>query len=188
MLPGLIVSLSLVLLVTSVYLAFRSWLGYKKILDHAHHQSQHIVAKAQEEALQIISAANVSASDNKRNVDERADKLAREQLRKFEENLRTISEGLKQATVKEAGEFRKALELETTKGQKMVGESLANQFDKVAVEIDEYKKNKMKEVDAQIHEIIGEVFVKIAGKLIPVDQQQKLVISALEQAKKDHVF
>lgn len=195
MLPNLILAISGVCLLVCLYFLALTRDLYnnrkkreEELIAHADHQTQHLIEKAKEQALEIISAANTTASDNKRSANDRATKMAKEHLEEFEKNLQTISETLKTVTSKEATQFRQALEMETTKGQKLVTDKLAAEYDQVIKQVVDYKKEKLALADAEVNKIVHEVFEKIAGKLIPVSQQQELVMQALEEAKKDHVF
>jgi len=55
-------------------------------------------------------------------------------------------------------------------------------------EIEEYKREKIKELDQKIYQIITEVAKKTIGKTIDVSTHEELVMEALEKAKKEKFF
>mgnify|MGYP001605315508 CR=1 FL=1 len=53
---------------------------------------------------------------------------------------------------------------------------------------DEYKNNKLAKLDAEIVEIINDTVKKVVGKIIPMEEHKKLIISALEEAKREYIL
>lgn len=60
--------------------------------------------------------------------------------------------------------------------------------EEVEREIENYKKEKMKEVEEKIYQIIRDVAKKIIGKTIDLSTHEKLVIEALEKARKEKIL
>jgi hypothetical protein len=54
--------------------------------------------------------------------------------------------------------------------------------------IEDYKEKKLKEIDREIYRMVGEVTKKILGKVIDLSTHEKLVVEALEKAKKERFF
>lgn len=54
--------------------------------------------------------------------------------------------------------------------------------------IDDHKKEKIKEIDKKIYQIIGEVAKKTLGETIDLSTHERLVKEALEKAKKENLF
>lgn len=52
-------------------------------------------------------------------------------------------------------------------------------------EIENYKKEEFKKIDRKIYQILGEVAKKTMGKAIDLSDHEKLVMEALEKAKKE---
>jgi hypothetical protein len=55
-------------------------------------------------------------------------------------------------------------------------------------ELDEYKKIRLQQADRTITQVIQEVSQEILNKSISLDDHQRLLIEALEKAKKEGVF
>ena len=54
--------------------------------------------------------------------------------------------------------------------------------------LDLYQQGRMKEIDAQIYQIVEQAAKNSVAKVVNVADHQELVMSALEQAKKDKFF
>lgn len=65
---------------------------------------------------------------------------------------------------------------------------LTKKIEEAEKEIENYKKEKMKEVEEKIFEIIKQVAKKTIGKTIDLSAHEKLVIEALEKAKKEKIL
>ena len=65
---------------------------------------------------------------------------------------------------------------------------LASDLSKVKDELEAYKKNQLKAIDAQINAIIAKVAREVVGKTIDISTHQQLVMQALEKAKAENFF
>lgn len=67
-------------------------------------------------------------------------------------------------------------------------EPLSEKVVQVEKNLDNYKKEKIKEIDQRIYQIIKEVAKKTIGRTIDLSLHEKLVMEALEKAKKEKFF
>jgi hypothetical protein len=67
-------------------------------------------------------------------------------------------------------------------------EPLSEKVVQVEKNIDNYKKEKIKEIDQRIYEIIKQVAKKTIGKTIDLSLHENLVMEALEKSKKEKFF
>lgn len=65
---------------------------------------------------------------------------------------------------------------------------LTKKIEEVEKEIENYKREKMKEVEEKIFEIIKKVAKKTIGKTLDLSAHEKLVMEALEKAKKEKIL
>ena len=63
--------------------------------------------------------------------------------------------------------------------------TLNNRVIETEKEIENYKKERFKEVDRKIYQILGEIAKKTIGKAVDLSDHEKLVMEALEKAKKE---
>lgn len=185
-------AVSMLLLLASAY--WRLWRRLRRlhrdeqlILSRARQKAVRIVESARDQALNIISHAKISANTDKLKLEENLDKISADQLREFQKLISNISKTIESDAVKEIGEFTQALELETVQSQKVVAQKIADQYSQVQQELAEMKRHQLAQLYTQINDVLKEVIKQITGKIIPLEEHEKLIIKALEDAKKRHL-
>lgn len=66
-----------------------------------------------------------------------------------------------------------------------IRETLNKKVQETEKEIENYKKERFKEIDREIYHLLGEVAKKTVGKAIDLSTHEKLVLEVLEKAKKE---
>ncbi len=77
-------------------------------------------------------------------------------------------------------------ELEESKN--VVSTEVKKEIAIMQTQVDKYTKEKYKEIDEKVYEIVSETAKNTVGKVINIVDHQQLVMNALEQAKKDKFF
>jgi G:T/U-mismatch repair DNA glycosylase len=67
-------------------------------------------------------------------------------------------------------------------------ESIKRKISEAETTIENYKKERLKEVDKEVYRMLISVSKKVIGRVIDISTHEKLVIEALEKAKKEGVF
>lgn len=109
-----------------------------------------------------------------KNGSQEIQKVISELSRQAAEETKKISEALPEELARKFGEI-----YQSAKG------TLNNKVLKTEKEIENYKKERFKEMDRKIYKILGEVAKKTIGKTIDLSDHEKLVMEALEKAKKE---
>lgn len=91
---------------------------------------------------------------------------------------------LKELKIK-SEETAKDLKEKLNQTYKITFEDLNKRIFQIEKNIEEYKKERLKEVDRKIYQMIGEVAKKIIGKTIDLSVHEELVFQTLEKAKKE---
>ena len=65
---------------------------------------------------------------------------------------------------------------------------IAKSLEKINRELDQYRKNRLVEVDDQVRQIILSAAREVLGRSISLSEHEQLVREALDKAKKDKVF
>ena len=92
---------------------------------------------------------------------------------------------LNQAAEKEFIKIQETNLKVSTQISQSIRETLTKKVQEIEKEIDNYKKERFKEIDRKIYQMLGEVAKKTLGKAIDLSTHEKLVIEALEKAKKE---
>lgn len=82
-------------------------------------------------------------------------------------------------------ESSKTLSKEFSQILKSIAEDLKREVAKAEKEIENYKNERLKEVDERIYKMLGEVAKKTIGKAIDLSTHEELVMEALRKAKKE---
>jgi len=92
---------------------------------------------------------------------------------------------LNQAAEKEFIKIQETNLKVSTQISQSIRETLTKKVQETEKEIDNYKKERFEEIDRKIYQMLGEVAKKTLGKAIDLSTHEKLVIEALEKAKKE---
>lgn len=92
---------------------------------------------------------------------------------------------LNQAAEKEFIKIQEANLKTSTQISQSVRETLNKKVQETEKEIEDYKRERLKEIDRKIYLLLGEVAKKTIGRAIDLSDHEKLVIEALEKAKKE---
>ena len=181
------------ILAVSTYLGWRRKLGHLQRdeqlgMSAARQKAVRLVSQARDQAIQIMSRARISADGDKVRLQQRLNEISASQLREFQKLISNISKDIESDAVKEIGEFKQALELETVQSQRVVAEKIQDEYQRMQAELDQAKKEKLALLEVKIKEIIAEVVKQVAGKTIAIEDHEELVIKALEEAKKQHAI
>lgn len=115
-------------------------------------------------------------------------KIAEESKNKIGElNRATAKElaGIQETNLKTSEALSKELAQNFAKVYRSVQDSLNKRVIETEKEIENYKKERFQEIDRKIYQMVGEVAKKTIGKAIDLSEHEKLVMEALEKAKKE---
>lgn len=182
----------------------------QKIIEQAHRTANEVVEKAVEKARQTLVETEYLRADLVKNLETSLAKLTNNTIKLFQNNSQNVDteykslfEKTKQEYVKkvdntlksleqiagsELDEFSKNLKKETLDSQVFIGARINEEFEQKQKEIEEYKAQRLKAIDENINIIIEKVTEDVLGRAIPLAEHEKLVIEALEKAKKEQVF
>ncbi len=91
--------------------------------------------------------------------------------------LKAVSKEVEESASRKISEFY--FDIENLTKEKLI---------KLEKEIEEYKKEQIKKIDKEIYQILSQVAKEVLGKAIDISTHERLVIEALEKAKKEGIF
>lgn len=171
----------------------------RRILEEAHITGARIVADARQKASQILSSAQSLNTENAGVLAASFEKASQDYLIAYKDALRSVTEksnlmllnisnDIKTDAKSELTIFRSMLREEVVKMNGDIKNDLAEIFKEAQKEADEYKKSKLAELDMQIVKMVEEVTKNVVGKVLSLDEHEKLILKALDEAKKQQVF
>jgi F0F1-type ATP synthase membrane subunit b/b' len=110
----------------------------------------------------------------------------------YSEEIRAISAEIavefKNEAILEIARFKKELEERVIDVETAAEKVLAEEFDDIKAEIERYKASKIAEIDRKSREILIDVTEQVLGKALDLRAHEDLVLSALENAKRQNLF
>ncbi len=155
--------------------------GREEINAEAREKAVRILESAREKAVEIVSEAKIDTLRESEDMSKRLGEVSEQKLMEYKQMLQNISKSVEDTAVRELSEYKKSLTMETNLGQKAVGE-------RVVQELNEYKQARIADIDAQIAQAVKKITIDVLGKSQSFEDQNRLIISALEKAKNDGLF
>lgn len=157
---------------------------YKKeqaILDaQTRQKAAKIVEEAKDKALEILENTKIDAKESQEEIDKQLEDITKKQVDYYKELMLNITNNIKDDT-------KKALEQQVNGAQNTVVQKIEDDYTLAKQQVELYKQARMKQIDTNAVEIIRE-FTKIAlGKVWSNQEQEELIKTALEEAKKQYV-
>lgn len=158
-----------------------------------------IIQQAQGRAQTIINEAAIFSSHSKDEFSVEVKKATVAQLSNFQSVLSVaekevgqafgnISENIKVELEKEMQTLRTSLAEEIIRSQGVAKKTVEEAYKKVDMEIDAYKELRKRQIDERIFEILTDIVTKVSGKSLKLEDHEDLVISALEEAKRQNAL
>ncbi len=169
------------------------------LIAQARARSQQILEEAHTKAVSLLSGSQEFMKRDEGLIAKQLEK-AQEEYSKTYKDLITASgvkaqtmidripQEIKMTLVSAIDNFRVSLTQEIGKAQEEANKAIREAYQNAADEVNKYKEERMKQVDASILDIIKEVTEKVLSKSVSVDEHEKLVQRALEEAKKQKIF
>ena len=116
------------------------------------------------------------------------DEITKKEILKFSNTCSQAEDLILQEAKSKANELSKGLDEKIDRICQLVTESINQKIAQTEKNIEDYKKEKLKEIDQKIYQMIGEVAKKTIGRAIDLSTHEKLVIETLQKAKKEGIF
>lgn len=165
-----------------------SQLKAQKILEDAHVQARAIMAKSEnflkDEEGQVAKELERVSQIYAKAYEQALSNMQQDSLKMFA----NIPQDIKLFVVKALDDFRVTLASEVARAQTQTLSALAASIKGAQAEIEKYKAERMHQVDESAVKLISEVTRKVLGKSISLDEHEKLVMRALEEAKRQGIL
>jgi F0F1-type ATP synthase membrane subunit b/b' len=200
----------ILLLVAVVILHLRLAYKYQKLREERENNWQAQLKNAQLKARKVIEDANTQASQIVGSAQgfkrEQIDMLNSEIYKAVETYTDTYNqvminlqneivkvlgntpEDIKNGVIKELEVIRNALQKDLIESRKKASAVIEKEYSKLQSDIESYKLTRLKQLDNSIFQIIEMVSKKVLAKEISAEEHEKLVIKALEEAKRQEML
>ena len=165
---------------------------YHLVVDDALAKERKILEDATQEADQIIAETHTVTEGSKDAIDKALESLQEDIKKDMQEMTHSYrhryQNSLKQVTDNSLKDF-KSVTHELQDGlKKQVTDFQKSVLPGLQKELDEYKQGKMKEADQRVHQVVQKVAQEVLNKSLSLEDHQKLIIDALEKAKREGII
>jgi hypothetical protein len=98
--------------------------------------------------------------------------------------MQTISDDIKNQMVTQVDGFRKNLQAEVVNSKEEIRKAILKAFENTDKDIEGYKKMRFEQIEKTILTMIKNITKEVLAKEISIEEHEKMVIKALEEAKK----
>ena len=169
------------------------------LLIQAQIRAQKILEEAHVKAREMLTRNDSFSKDLETKIEEELAKSMKMYVDKYDETLektekesikvlQNIPSDIKTLFLKEIEVVRQNLSQEVQKVEKDARQIVMDAYQKVEAEVEKYKLERIKQVDESIILILKDVARKVLSKEINKEEHEKLVLKALEEAKRQGVF
>lgn len=168
-------------------------------LEETQKRAKIMIEEARVKAGEIITQAEIFTTNQKNSLVGEIGKSTQiyvdkyQQALKFaeEEAVRMISgipDQVKSEVVVRIDKFTSGVESELLNAQKSIQAAVKDSYQKAEKEVENYKLERLKQVDDSIMKMVEDVSRKVLAKEITSDEHEKLVMKALEKAKEENIL
>ncbi|GAF70001.1 unnamed protein product, partial [marine sediment metagenome] len=166
----------------------RTQIEAQKLIDEASQKAQEIIRNTKtftDKSTNLLTQEIQNATQNYA-------VLYGETLRRIQDEsvkiVATIPNDVKESVINELTSLRSILQDELKRSQEEARKIIGQVYKEVETEIENYKEKRMKQLDDSILEIVEQVSRKVLAKEISLEEHEKLVMKALEEAKRQEIF
>lgn len=171
----------------------------KKTTDEAQSTANKIIDDARLKAQKIISDAQFFSDNQKDLFSNELAKITKTQTEQYQKALNAVQEQSVKMLLntskdvtgvidQELVKFRQDLTSRSEAIQNQANSSIASAYKKIEESLDVYKQERLKQLDEKILKVVKEVARVTISKTLSLDEHEKLVQKALEEAKKQNVL
>lgn len=152
----------------------------------ARQKALRLLDEARDKAMKIIIEATSKADKDQINISAQLHEVAQQQQEIYKQMLQNVSKTVEGEAMREITGLTQSLEKETIEVQKSIEEKLQEQYNKTAVELDQYKINKLKEINLRLVDMLSDISRTLIGKSLSTDEHTEVVVKTLAEAKKKY--
>lgn len=136
---------------------------------------------------QILDEAHKSMEAETNKFDTEFRQLLETTKKEYMEKAETTLSALEKIPEQELTEFHEVLKKETLSAQQLLGKRVSDLFTEAEKEVAGYKEQRMREIETELSTVTGAVVEEVLGRKLTANDQEKLIMDALNHAKAEGV-
>ncbi|OGM67592.1 hypothetical protein A2962_03580 [Candidatus Woesebacteria bacterium RIFCSPLOWO2_01_FULL_39_61] len=168
-------------------------------LEETQKKAKAMIEEARVKAGEVITQAELFTANQKNVLLEEINKATHTYADKYQAALKfaedeavrmisSIPHQVKSEVMVRIEKFTSGVDTELLNAQKSIQAAVKETYQKAEVEVENYKLERLKQVDESIMKMVEEVSRRVLAKEITADEHEKLVLKALEKAKEENVL
>jgi hypothetical protein len=170
-----------------------------EVLEEARREGAKIIAQSQQKAEAMITHAVDLSNRYAQEFGQELSKVSKEQMSVYKqvleqsrketaEMLKQVAEETRTLSVKEVENLKLRLVEQAQQSQTALSAGIASAFTKAEGEIDAYKQERIRFIEAHVVEMMEEVARQALPRQMTLQQQEEVIVAALEEAYKERLF
>ena len=107
---------------------------------------------------------------------------------KYLEEIEAMIAKMEGSMQTEFSQFQTVLEKDTKQAENTLSSNITAELQKTKIELENYKKSQVAKIDEMVANTVIKIAREVIGKTITPQEHEKLIMQALEQAKKEGVL
>jgi hypothetical protein len=170
-----------------------------EVLEEARREGAKIIAQSQQKAEAMITHAVDLSNRYAQEFGQELSRVSKEQMGLYKQVLeqsrqetsgmmRQVAEETRTLSVKEVENLKLRLVEQAQQSQMALSAAIASAFSKAEAEIDAFKQERIRFIEAHVIEMMEEVARQVLPRQMSLQQQEDVVVEALEEAYKERLF
>ncbi|HSX58026.1 MAG TPA: hypothetical protein VLE47_02005 [Candidatus Saccharimonadales bacterium] len=151
-------------------------------------QVEYLENRVKQALEQVISHHNLMIQNTTNNLIKYYQDTVTTMTLNYNQNTEKLMQLLDSELKKRVEELDKNAANQIEEARKEVTATVKKDLEQLNVQVDKYSKDRFKQVDEKIYQIVSETAKNSVGKVINLVDHQELVMNSLEAAKKDKFF
>lgn len=160
----------------------------EKFLEESEKQIELLQKRFKESLENIISKDTLIIENTTNSIIKYYQDTVNSLTENYNQNSQKLTEVLNNELKKRIEELTTIIAKQSEASNKIFTNEIQKDLVVIKRDLASYSKTKFKEVDAKVYQIISETAKNTVGKVINMVDHQELVMTALDQAKKDKFF
>ena len=161
---------------------------YLEIEQNTKQEVDELMKKTHQQAISTIEHSQVLSEEMKKQLTKSLQESAKQESDAYRQVITEVGREIKEESQEVMQDISQEIKQDAVEVQQDFQHQLQVKYDEVNQEVEKYKQQRLSEVDQHISEIIGQVIKEATGKIISLNDQQQLLIDALERAKNEQFF
>ncbi len=172
---------------------------YQKIIESANKKAEEIILQATEikrdSTDNLQESVEIMLEDQKKILENASAALSKEfedQLKEVNDSnillLKNIYKGIETDVQSDYSLYKDVIKKQTFEAENIAKEKIKQEYEKLEVEIKEYREKMMNKVNDDIYKILLNISKAVLGKSLDAKDHEDLIIEALNKAKKENIL